>query len=129
MSMLPRPPLDDAGRIRIGQFDITAHLPMGPFGVCVMCTGSVYRWWDLTRCDMPPVVDRYGQLTDQVPLHPHCVPDLLTEWASMLDEDSGSAEDAVTPDTTSAQPAAGVLANGPERTTSTRRAPTGAYAR
>lgn len=124
MSLLPRPPLDDAGALRLNRWQITAHLAQGPFGVCTMCAGSVWRWWDLTLCDMPPIVDRYGQLTDQVPLHPGCVDELLAEWASMLDEDSGGDEDAVSPDAAPARPATGVLA-----TSERRRAPSGAYAR
>jgi hypothetical protein len=122
--VIPPPPLDERGRLRVGSTLILANLRGGAVGVCVVCTELVWRWWDLTLCDMPPVVDRDGQLTDQVALHPRCVVALLDYWWSMLHEDSGD-EGPDAPDAP-ATPVAGVRRPQAE---SGRRAPTGAYAR
>lgn len=116
--MIPGPPLDELGMMRVTDPEIHAQLHRGSAGICVMCQDCTWSWWDLTLCDMPPVTDRHGTLTDQVPLHPRCVGAVVDYWASLLFEDSGAAL-AVTPDM-AGTPGAGVRSTRPR---------VGAYAR
>jgi hypothetical protein len=128
--VIPDPPLDDDGRLRVHHHDIVATIARGSFGVCVLCTSGCYEWWDLTRCDMPPVTDRLGTLTDQVTIHGACVPELLSMWGNLLHEGSGG--EALAPDAESAAGARSTDEREPEREheprARRRRAPMGAYA-
>lgn len=118
--MIPPMVLDADGLPTVWSYTITASLARGVAGICEMCRGISWSWWDLTACAMAPITDARGALTDQVPLHPECVPALMEHYATLLfgDPDDGDASDPVvrvapTAEDFPARPAA----------------PTGAYAR
>lgn len=116
MSLIPDPPLVD-GEL-LDPAIVRVYMARGGAGRCVMCPDVTWDWWDLSLTGLPPVTDRTGTLTDQVPLHPRCIPDLYARWAMICSPaDPGVGEAAVSPDAGDRPPAAA------------RRRPTGAYAR
>lgn len=74
---------------------VRAHMARGVYGGCVMCPDGAYDWWDLTLTDLPPVVDRTGTPTDQVALHPRCVPALVEHWSNITGTGPGVGDDLV----------------------------------
>jgi hypothetical protein len=120
---LPDPALDEAGKLFVDGHDIVAALHHGPLGGCVICRSSSATWWSLTECGMTPVTDSRGHLTEWVPLHRWCAPEVLGAWAILLHGDPG--EDGPEPLAGDAfEPAA-----PPPTTPGPRRSPTGAWAR
>ena len=106
---------------------VGAYLATGVYGGCVMCPDGGYTWFDLTLADLPPVVDRTGTLTDQVPLHPRCIRALVEHWRMILGlSDSGPGDAAEAPDSL---PGAGVRPTQPIEWSRPARARVGAYAR
>ena len=91
MSTLPDPPLVD-GEL-IAPVVISVHMARGGCGRCVMCPELSWDWWDLSLTGLPPVSDRSGALTDQVALHPRCIPLLIAHWGMLLDPSSSDVED------------------------------------
>lgn len=116
--MIPEPPVEDTGWLRVFSYDIVAALEPGVVGGCCLCGESSVYWWVLDACGMAPVTDSHGQLADEVPLHPRCVLGVLAHWAMILHGDDES-------DDGSPPALAGPVAAAPQ----TRRAPSGVYAR
>lgn len=123
--LIPDPPPSDP---RDWAALVGANMATGVYGGCVMCPDGTYDWWDLTESDLPPVVDRTGTPTDQVPLHLRCVPALITYWGSILGTGPG-AGDGPTEAPDSAAPSAGAAPTDPFTRARPSRARTGAYAR
>lgn len=91
--MIPEPPVDGDGILTVFTYDITAALARGGAGICVMCRDVTWDWWDLAATPaVEPVTDRYGALTDQVPLDPGCVVAMVEHWATLLHGDSDDGE-------------------------------------
>lgn len=118
--MIPPPPVDADGDLTVFSYDITAALRRdGLVGGCCVCQQSAVSWWDLAVCDVAPVTDARGQLTDAVALHERCVLGVLEHWMMLLHGDPDEDE----ADT----PSSGPSPSSPP--TDTRRSPRGAYAR
>lgn len=117
MSLIPGPPFDEDGQL-ITEAVIHAYTARGGCGGCAMCGESTWDWWDLSLTGLPPVTDRTGTLTDQLPLHPRCRADLVARWRTLLDPADLDAGDDAHPG----------LPDVEVRPTIARR-PTGAYAR
>lgn len=121
--LIPDPPPGDP---RDWPSIVRANMRTGVYGGCVMCPDGGYEWWDLTLSDLPPVVDRTGTPTDQVSLHPRCVPSLTDHWAMVLGIGPGAGDDLEAPDST---PGAGTTPTEFARERRPARARVGAYAR
>jgi hypothetical protein len=130
ITMLPEPPLDEHSLPTVGYHMISASLRHGVVGGCVICRSSSVTWWGLAECDMDPVADRYGGLTDWVALHERCIPHVLEQWAIVLhgDPDSDPDSDVDSDSDPPPRPAAESLTPPPDRRVGARRSPTGAYA-
>jgi hypothetical protein len=76
--MIPEPPADPAPTALLW-----ANTIGGQLGRCTMCHQGTVTWLDLIGCELAPVVDDTGTLTDHAPLHRRCIPTLLTYWASL----------------------------------------------
>lgn len=124
MSLLPDPPLDPDGEL-IAEAVIVVYTARGGCGRCVQCGEATWQWWDLSLTGLPPVTDRTGTPTDQVPLHTRCVSDLRVRWRKMLDPADPDAGDVADDAPAPGVPDVGVLPEPPP----VRRRPTGAYAR
>jgi hypothetical protein len=81
--MIPPPVLDEQGYVATPHALLVAAVHCGIYGTCVMCGRVTYAHLDLSELDMEPVTDDHGDLTDQLPLHPEHVPDLLEHWATL----------------------------------------------
>lgn len=124
MSLIPDPPLVD-GEL-IAEAVIIANTARGGCGRCVPCGESTWQWWDLSLTGLPPVTDRTGTPTDQVPLHTRCIPELMSVWRKMSDPADPDAGDVADDTHAPGEPGAGVRPAVPPQQ---RRRPTGAYAR
>lgn len=83
-TLIPEPPLGDGQTLRLTSADLVATIAGGIYGSCVMCRTTCYRWWDLSRCGLAPVMGADGTLTDQVCLHDACTGSLIGYWVSMV---------------------------------------------
>lgn len=120
--LIPDPPDGDP---RDWTSRVAAHTATGIYGGCVMCADGTYDWFDLTLADLPPVVDRTGTPTDQVALHPRCVPVLVEHWRTLAGEAPCAGDSPTAPDVA---PGAGGPTTDLFPSRPARRAPMGVYA-
>lgn len=92
--IVPPPPLTVDGTISTQHAVLIAFIARGCYGACVMCHTMCYDWLDMAEIEgLEPIVDDHGYLTDQLSLHPKCVPALLEHWAMLLSGDPDGIAD------------------------------------